>query len=169
MSFSRPTSSILYPYNIDSIELSRVNCMKDLGVILNPKLAFNFHVDYVISKSLSMLGFIQRNSSEFTDASSILCLYSSLVRPHLEYCSVIWNPIFLFFRQSAKFLCTKTWERIKIIACGFFVWKVHTGNRNSQIFEPIARRLTKLKPNEVFNDFLYLRIRSIKSIRVFLF
>ena len=80
MSFSRSTCNILYPYNIDSIELSRVNCMKDLGVIFDPKLTFNFHVDYVISKSLSMLKFIQRNSSPFADPSSILCLYNSLVR-----------------------------------------------------------------------------------------
>ena len=30
---------------------------------------------------------------------------------------------------------------------------MHTGNRNFQIFDQIARRLTKLKPNEIFNDF----------------
>ena len=58
--------------------------MNDLDVILDPKLTFNYHVNYVISKSLSMLGFIQRNSSEFTDPTAIPCLYNSLVRPHLE-------------------------------------------------------------------------------------
>ena len=95
MSFNRSTSSILYSYNIDSIQLSRVNCMIDFGFILDPKLAFNFHVDYVISKSLSMLGFIQRISSEFTDPSTVLCLHSFLVHPHLEYCLVIWYPIYV--------------------------------------------------------------------------
>ena len=44
MSLSSSTS-FLYPYNIGFIELSRVNCMKDLGVILDPKLTFNFHLD----------------------------------------------------------------------------------------------------------------------------
>ena len=54
---------------------------------------------------------------------------------------------------SAKLLYTKIWERIKINACGFFVWKVYTGNRNCQNLDPNARRLTKLEPNEVFNYF----------------
>ena len=33
------------------------------------------------------------------------------------------------------------------------VCKVYTGNRISQNFDSIAGRLTKLKPNEIFNDF----------------
>ena len=32
----------------------------------------------------------------------------------------------------------------------FFVRKVYTENR---LFHPIARRLTMIKPNEIFNDF----------------
>ena len=42
-----------------------------------------------------MLGFIQRNCFEFTDPSTILCLYNSLVCGHVEYCSIIWNPIYV--------------------------------------------------------------------------
>ena len=55
--------------------------------------------------------------------------------------------VFLF----AKVVVTKTHERIKIIKYGFFVRKMYTGNRIFQNF-PNARRLTKLKPNEIFND-----------------
>ena len=56
-------------------------------------------------------------------------------------------------RPCAKVMYTKTQERIKIIECGFSVCKVYTGNRNCQNFDPNARRLTKLEPNEIFNDF----------------
>ena len=35
----------------------------------------------------------------------------------------------------------------------FFVWKVYTGSRNCPNFDPNARRLAKLEPNEIFNDF----------------
>ena len=33
-----------------------------------------------------------------------------------------------------------------------FLW-VYIGNQISQNFDPIARRLMNLKPNEIFNDF----------------
>ena len=41
------------------------------------------------------------------------------------------------------------------------VGRVYTGNR----FNPIARRLTKLKPDEIVTTFLYLGIRLIEYIR----
>ena len=56
----------------------------------------------------------------------------------------------LSVRPCAKVMYTKTQER-------FFVWKVYTGNRNCQNFDPNARRLTKLEPNEIFNDFAISR------------
>ena len=34
---------------------------------------------------------------------------------------------------------------------------MYTGNRNCQHFDPNARRLTKLEPNEIFNDFAISR------------
>ena len=43
-----------------------------------------------------MLGFLKRNSSEFTEPSTLVTLYNSLVRPQLEYCSIVWNPVFNF-------------------------------------------------------------------------
>ena len=44
-----------------------------------------------VSKANRILGMIKRN---FVDRSkeTILLLYKSLVRPHLEYCCQIWNP-----------------------------------------------------------------------------
>ena len=57
-------------------------------------------------------------------------------------------------RPCAKVMYTKTQARIKIIACGFFCLK---GNPNCQNFDPNARRFTKLKPNEIFNDFAISR------------
>ena len=43
---------------------------------------------------------------------------------------------------------TKTQERVKIIECDFFLFEMCIlGN------DPNARRLTKLEPNGIFNDF----------------
>ena len=51
---------------------------------------------------------------------------------------------------------TKTQERVKIMECGCLKG-LYTGNQNCQNFDPNARRLTKLEPNEIFNDFAIFR------------
>jgi len=45
-----------------------------------------------VNKSLKILGFIKRHSSEFKDLRSFKLLYSALVRSILEYGAPIWNP-----------------------------------------------------------------------------
>ena len=47
---------------------------------------------YLMNISAIYCQFIKRNSLEFRDPSTITSLYVSLVRPHLEYCCIIWNP-----------------------------------------------------------------------------
>ena len=70
-----------------------------------------------------------------------------------------------YARPCAKVMYSKTQERVEIIECGFFCLKgVYW---ESKLLDPNARRLTKLEPNEIFNDFATLRIRLIKSIRTF--
>ena len=59
-------------------------------------------------------------------------------------------------RPCAKVLYTKTQERVKIIECVFFLFEGY-GNRNCQNFDPNARRLTKLEPNEIFIEFAISR------------
>ena len=93
-SFYRSQSYIEFNYSINSVALDRVMSVKDLGILFDRKLSFNDHINMIVSKANSMLGFIKRNSSEFTNPQTLKCLYMSLVRPHIEYCSIIWNPYF---------------------------------------------------------------------------
>ena len=92
VSFTRSNIQISFEYEINSVRLETLLSVKDLGVIFDPKLCFKEHIDFIFSKSMRLLGFIKRNSSEFHDPTTLKSLYVSLVRPHLEYCSVIWNP-----------------------------------------------------------------------------
>ena len=63
------------------------------------------------------------------------------------------------FIPCAKVMYTKILEPVKIIECAFFRMKVlyPVSNRNSRNFDPNARGLTKLEPNEIFNDFAISR------------
>ena len=64
---------------------------KDLGVTIDDKLLFSRHIQLQVNKANSAVGLI-RHTFEHLDKESFLYLYKSLVRPHLEYASVIWSP-----------------------------------------------------------------------------
>ena len=66
---------------------------KDVGVTFDSSLEFRQHIKSMISKANQRVGLIKRSFSHL-DIKSVKLLYKSLVRPILEYCSVIWNPIF---------------------------------------------------------------------------
>ena len=73
------------------IDLIKTNSEKDLGVVLNNKLKWNDHVDQLILKANSVIGMLKR-SFKYWNCKTFKQLYTSLVRPHLEYCSAVWNP-----------------------------------------------------------------------------
>ena len=68
-----------------------VDSMSDLGVVFQSDLRFYLHINNINTKSLRLL--IKRNSKYITDTKTIACLYNSLVRSVLEYCSIIWAHI----------------------------------------------------------------------------
>ena len=43
-------------------------------MILDRKLSVHDHIDAIISKSMAMLGFLKRNSSEFADPYTLISL-----------------------------------------------------------------------------------------------
>jgi hypothetical protein len=47
--------------------LNRVSSINDLGVIVDKKMTFSEHVDFMAAKAFAMLGFIRRFSLEFRD------------------------------------------------------------------------------------------------------
>ena len=63
---------------------------KDLGVIISEDLKCEKQCSEAVKKANRILGMIKRN---FVDRSNetIIPLYKSLVRPHLEYCCQIWS------------------------------------------------------------------------------
>ena len=64
---------------------------KDLGVIFDPRLTFDRHINMAVGKASRVLGLIRRSFIGL-DNRVLLKLYKSLVRPHLEYGNQVWNP-----------------------------------------------------------------------------
>lgn len=92
ITFARVNSPIKFDYTIDHAPLERVDAIKDLGLILDDKLRFNKHISMVIAKANSMIGFLRRNTMEFTDVHALKSLYCSLIRSVLEYGVQVWAP-----------------------------------------------------------------------------
>ena len=55
-------------------------------------MSFRSHINSIVAKSCSTLGFICRITKDFNQPNTIRSLYCSLVRSNLEYASIIWNP-----------------------------------------------------------------------------
>lgn len=115
MSFTRRTSMITYPYGIDDCILERQTTFNDLGVTFDQKLTFNFHVNNIVSSVYKTLGFIIRNSKDFSDTKTLCLLFNTFIRSKLEYCSVVWSPSYMHYsnelekiqRKFLKFLSFK--------------------------------------------------------------
>ena len=80
-------------YTLYLHELQNVAEEKDLGVFVDKNLNFKKHISQKISKANSML-FIIKNCFKHLDQEMFKLLYKSLVRPHLEYASSVWNPVY---------------------------------------------------------------------------
>ena len=74
------------------IMLDSITNEKDLGVHVDVKLTFEHHVEIVVNKANRMLGMIRR-AYTFLDGPTLTKLYTSLIRPLLEYSNVAWTPV----------------------------------------------------------------------------
>ena len=84
---------VMQDVNGISYPLQAVEIEKDLGVWMDNKLKFSDHVEDAVSKGNQILGLIRR-SFTYLDIPLLKQLYTTLVRPHLEYGNTVWHPHF---------------------------------------------------------------------------
>ena len=81
-------------YNLQSQNLIKVEVEKDLGVLVKSDLKSGIQCLAASRKANTILGFIARNfQCKYPEV--ITRLYTSLVRPHLEYAVQFWSPCYL--------------------------------------------------------------------------
>ncbi|CAM1330891.1 Uncharacterised protein at_DN0431, partial [Pycnogonum litorale] len=81
-----------FSYSISGEPLNRVSEIKDLGVIMIADFTWSSHVSHIVNRASKLCGFVKRQTYSFKNISTVRKLYVSLVRPLLEYASVVWNP-----------------------------------------------------------------------------
>jgi len=68
-----------------------VTTEKDLGVLISSNLKVAEHCQEAYCKVNRMLGLLKR-TVQYRNLVMMVRLYKSLVRPHQEYSSPVWNP-----------------------------------------------------------------------------
>ena len=70
--------------------IKKVNEQKHLGLILDSSLSFKKHLDDKIKKAKKNIGII-KHLSNFLPLKTLDQMYKALVRPHLDYCDIIYH------------------------------------------------------------------------------
>ena len=78
-------------YHLYDTPLSLLDHCKYLGVTLQSNLKWNKHIEEIIASANSILGLLRRNIKVAPTHVKDLT-YRALIRPKLEYASVVWSP-----------------------------------------------------------------------------
>jgi hypothetical protein len=114
--FTCKTNSIHFKYFVKDVLILRVECINDLGVMVDSKLYFHCHVDSVYSHALRPLMLIRFITYNLSSVYSLVVLYIALIRSKPEYASVIRNKLTL--TDSNKI------ENLPICVIFFSIWFV---------------------------------------------
>lgn len=72
-------------------EITKTRVEKDIGVVIDDKLAFSDHLAEKINKANKIVGCIKRTFVHL-EPDIFKPLFTALVRPHLEYANQVWSP-----------------------------------------------------------------------------
>ena len=79
--------------SIDGQRIEEVRHIKFLGMILDNKLNWHAHCEYICGKMSKGIGIIIKARKVFNEAT-LLSLYTSLMLPYLSYCIHVWGKTY---------------------------------------------------------------------------
>ena len=82
-----------YEYVMGNQELDDADIENDLRIVITSDLKAPQLCSQVHAKANKTLGMINRIIT-YKSTEVLLCLYKSLVRQHLEYCTAAWSPYY---------------------------------------------------------------------------
>ena len=120
MYISRKRSNSLPPPQLylNSTKLVQVASYNYLGVIITNTLFWHPHITAICKKTRKLIGLLYRNLYQHSSSNTLLKLYLTKIRPHLEYASLVWDPFRLIreieelenVQKFALRMCPKSWS-----------------------------------------------------------
>ena len=116
---SRKTHPRLPPSGLllDGVTLEQVESYRYLGVLLSSRLTWSDHIEQICAKSRKLVGMMYRQFYSWADSNTLLLIYQTCIKPHLEYACQLWDPFLNKGMQSLetvqKFackVCLKQWD-----------------------------------------------------------
>ena len=77
-------------FNTVTFPVARTPCQKHLGLYLDERLNFSHHIKEKISKACKGISVIRKLHS-ILPRHSLLTIYKSFIRPHLDYGDIIYD------------------------------------------------------------------------------
>lgn len=102
ITFARKRNVVILDYFLHEKVVKRTSEIVDLGVTIDSKFSFDKHVEQIISKAKSKMGFLKRICWNMNDVYALKSIYCSLVRSTLEYCNVVWNPFYAVYTNQIE-------------------------------------------------------------------
>ncbi len=87
----RQNTENISPITLDNIPLESVTTSKLLGVVISNDLKWGPHIEMIVSKCRQRLFFLQQLKRASVDPKDIVHIYTTVVRPILEYACVVWH------------------------------------------------------------------------------
>ena len=87
-----PFSNQYFEYTTpNGVNIQHSDIIKDLGIRITPNLSWSPQINTLADSARRLISWVL---SVFQDRSeeTMMCLYRSLIKSRLEYCSALWNP-----------------------------------------------------------------------------
>ena len=115
MVFPNRSCDDTYTVCMNGLHLSRVFVTQFLGLHMDSKLEWNYHIDIVRNKVAKNVSVINRGKHVFT-SSALYSLYCTLVTPYLTYCCGVWGnnyknriqSLFILQKRAIRIICLNT-------------------------------------------------------------
>ena len=102
---------------LNGTPLEQVETFKYLGVLLSSELSWSTHIESICTKARKLIGLLYRRFYGNVNQQTLYNLYTTLVRPYLEYAAPIWDPHLVMdiiklenVQKFAMKMCSKQWD-----------------------------------------------------------